>query len=146
MKRANAPTISTDSLPKGVRKSDTEYDFKVGLKRDPNNPYLPTILTFYLVKSLRRADLWVMTTLSINSKGRAYGIGIEDEKMYRVGQGPHVVKTVKVYLNNQNLERLQKYVDLYMKGAENANMLRDQRSTRIMRTKLRKAQLASWMS
>lgn len=141
-------TISIDTLPKGIKASDLKNDYKNHLPYDQRPAHLPYCLTFYLVKSAKsyRNDQWVMTTLSINNKGRAYGIGLDDKGIYSVGVGPHVVKTVNVYFSTKNIKRLQPFIDLYMQGATTANMIRDRRSTRIARTKARKAELASWLS
>jgi hypothetical protein len=147
MRKATPVKIDTASLPPGIKASDLVYDYKNSIPYGERPQNLPPELTFYLVRSSRanRGDYWVMTTLSINNRGRAYGIGIADKLMYSVGAGPHVIKTVRVYFTKTNMSRLQKYFDMYMEGAITANQIRDRRSTSIARTKARKADAMAWL-
>lgn len=155
-KKAAAKTTKVE-LPPDVTVADTAYP-----KFDDKNriPYqelealgLGTCgseLTFYQVKGARVND-WVITTLLIGGAGkrgttaRYYGITIGGN-VCRVGKGPHVLKEVKVYLNKDNLPRLQKYVDLYNKGLADAGMVRDRISTRRAQGQIHRANgRTSWM-
>ena len=103
-------------------------------------------LTFYYVTG----DMgWVIATLDI-SKGkrgnadRTYGITL-DGKVVRVGNGPHVKKEVQVHLSTENWERLLPYVELYLKGLEQAGQIRDRISTRRAQGQINRANgLRSW--
>jgi hypothetical protein len=85
---------------------------------------------------------WCITTLFI-SRGRdyadrSYGITLKGE-MVRVGKGPHVKRTVRVYLRRSRLADLQQYLDLYLKGLEAAHNTRDSISTRRAQTANRRS-------
>lgn len=107
-------------------------------------------LTFYQVKGIG----WVLTTLHISNPSRrqaagtparTYAIGLTDRKVYTVGKGPHVLKSVEVHLKNSNLERMQKYIDLYREGMGNAGQIRDRISSRRAQGQLyRAAGRSSW--
>jgi hypothetical protein len=93
-----------------------------------------TGLQFYLVGGRTGAG-WVLTTLKIGGAGRGtterfYGIGVSDEKVYRVGRGPHVLREVTVHLSPANVDRLWRYVELYRKGLAAAGQIRDRISSR----------------
>ena len=105
-------------------------------------------LTFYYVAG---GDIngWVIATLDI-SKGkrgnadRTYGITLEG-KVCRVGNGPHVKKEVVVHLSTKNWDRLLPYVELYVKGLEQAGQIRDRISTRRAQGQINRANgLTSW--
>lgn len=97
---------------------------------------------------------WVITTLLIKSKGRYsgptqtdrfYGISI-DGKLCRIGHGPHVKRTVRVYINRKNLKYMQKYIDLYKQGLNDAGNTRDRISSRrAMGQVYRQQGRSSWM-
>lgn len=82
---------------------------------------------------------WCITTLFI-SKGqrgqgnRSYGISLNGE-LVSVGNGPHVLRQATVYVKQSRLKKLQALLDLKKEGEVRANQVRDQRSTRIARTK-----------
>jgi hypothetical protein len=110
-------------------------------------------LTFYQVKG-RKVNDWVLITLLIGkatgrragAADRSYAIQVSDEKVCRVGFGPHVLKTVTVRFKKSNLKRLQRYVDLWLKGMESAGSIRDRISTRRAQGQLYRAQgRTSWM-
>lgn len=91
---------------------------------------------------------WCIATLGIRkarSAGKAdrtYAIRVSDGQPVRIGLGPHVKRTVKVYVRQSRLEALKKYVDLYNKGSETAHEIRDRISTRRAQGALRRS---SWM-
>jgi hypothetical protein len=108
-------------------------------------------LTFYQVKGLG----WVLCTLHISNPSRrastgtparTYAIGVADGKVYTVGRGPHVTKEIEVYLSVDNLPRIQRYVDLWKKGMEDAGQIRDRISSRRAQGQMHRAQgRTSWM-
>lgn len=94
-------------------------------------------LTFYYTEKLG----WVLCTLHISNASRSqkargvvtdrsYGIGIKDEKVYTVGRGPHVLSEIQVYLRKDAMDRLEKYVKLWLKGMADAGNIRDRISSR----------------
>lgn len=111
-------------------------------------------LLFYLVSDARKGTAWVLTTLLISKPGRRstgsssryYAIGVEDRKLYTVGRGPHVKAEVTVYPSPDNMDRLQKYLDLFAEGLEKAGQTRDRISSRRAQGQLYRAQgRSSWM-
>lgn len=106
-------------------------------------------MTFYQITG-RTGTRWVLLSLHISnpSRGqrqrgvttaRSYGIGVDDKKIYTVGTGPHVKATVTVYLNASNVERLRPYVELWLKGLEDASAIRDRISSRRAQGQLHRA-------
>lgn len=107
---------------------------------------LPATLLFYQTASLG----WVLTTLHISNASsrqrargieaeRYYAIGVSDSKVYTVGRGPHVKKEISVYIKPSNIDRLRKYLNLYAKGMEDANQIRDRISSRRAQGALRRS-------
>ncbi len=93
----------------------------------------PETLTLYRTEAFG----WCVMTLGI-SRGKAgradrsYGVTL-DGKVVRLGNGPHVKATATLYLTPDNLERLQRYVNLYGQGLAAAGTIRDRISTRRAR-------------
>lgn len=92
---------------------------------------------------------WVVCTLHIsnpsrnqrnrgNTAARFYSMGLKDGKVWRVGLGPHVLGERRVYLTEDNWERLQPLVDLYLKGMGDAGQIRDRISSRRAQGTLRR--------
>lgn len=144
----------TNNLPPNVEVADTKWTTGNGLSWERRKELGLTelySLKFYDVKGLG----WVLCTLHIGSGGkragnsseRTYGIGVADEKIYTVGRGPHGLREVEVHLTADNIERLMPYVELWRKGMEEANTIRDRISSRRARGVLRRAGLdAPWYS
>jgi len=84
---------------------------------------------------------WCIATLPIDRRGRTYGINVSDGGIVTMGAGPHVIIQTTVYITKKRLPVLQKYVDLYKKGLESANTIRDRISSRRSQTVLRRANL-----
>lgn len=151
MKTAKIPVItatvtSTIELPEGIVQNDLScYDPMKA--KDKYKPYAKLDhkagnsgqLEFYYVTGRG----WVITTLHIsNGKGfadRSYGIDILTGGIVTVGKGPHVTKTINVYLRLSRLKALQKYIDLYNKGLISAGQIRDRISTRRANTVMRRS-------
>lgn len=131
-------TTPKRELPPDVIESDLEYpsSFEKRVKDLPEGLY--GSLTFYFVPEGKKAPAWVLTTLHISNPSRrqsgtparTYGIGVGDSKVYTVGRGPHVKAEVTVCLTTVNIDRLQKYVDLWVKGMSDASAIRDRISSR----------------
>jgi hypothetical protein len=95
---------------------------------------------------------WVIPSLLISRAGRRqrattpgvsdryYAAGL-DGKVWRVGRGPHVKRTVAVYVKKSRLTALQPFLTLRDKGSADANVIRDRISTRRARTALARS---SW--
>lgn len=154
--KAAKPATAKVELPPDVTVADTQYPKWDAKNRISYDEFAALglgdcrcELTFYQVKGTR-VNSWVITTLRIGGAGRGaseryYGITIEGT-CCRVGRGPHVLKEVKVYLNKDNLARLQKYVDLYNKGLADAGMVRDRISSRRAQGQIMRAQgRTSWL-
>lgn len=111
-------------LPKGITAKDLEYPSYKSKDRAEHT------LTMYYTERMG----WIITTLGIK-RGRAgradrtYGVTIEGTTC-RVGNGPHVLKTITVYVRTSRLKALQRYVDLHNTGAVRANEVRDRISSR----------------
>lgn len=137
-------------LPPGILPSDLDYP----KAKDYLNPK-PEEQTAYGYCDHGQFELWyidgwgwVIPTLMISSgkhryrpssdTRRTYAICVKDGKGCRVGHGPHVKKTVRVYIRVSRVEGLQTYIDLWKKGLEDANMTRDRISSRRMRSQQRR--------
>ncbi len=157
-KKATAKKPAAE-LPPDVQASDvnpkydpdaslTWEDRKALLAQAGSDQFYPE-LTFYRTEAMG----WVLTTLNIaksrsrtSSADRTYGITVKDEKLCRVGSGPHVLQTVRVQLNKKNLERLSKYVDLWRRGMEMAGTTRDRISSRRAQGQVHRAEgRTSWI-
>jgi hypothetical protein len=55
-----------------------------------------------------------------------------------MGKGPHVLRTVTVYVRNGRKDALQKFLDLKVQGEAKAGDIRDRISTRRAQTALRR--------
>lgn len=88
---------------------------------------------------------WCIPTLLIsrarrgaNVQDRTYGISLKGETV-TMGKGPHVLRTINVYVTEANLNRLQTLVDLKDQGQGKAGDIRDRISTRRMNTMSRRS-------
>ena len=148
------------ALPKGIESSDTQYPSYEDKDHIPYEKQRElgldaTDFTLYFVKGIGKiGGAWVLTTLHISKAkrgskhqtDRTYAIGVDDEKVYTVGRGPHVLQEVRIYLKKSNLERLMPFVELWKKGMELAGGIRDRISTRRAQGQLHRANgRTSWM-
>lgn len=141
------------SLPPGVLVSDTKWPdiSKYNGSKNFNSDEVVDpqfgdhgALTFYEVKDRKGFTNWYIATLGISrgKQGRAdrtYAVRIKDGALGRIGNGPHVLQTVKVYVRKGRAEALKKYLDLYTKGAGDAGMVRDRISSRRAQGQLERA-------
>lgn len=88
---------------------------------------------------------WCIPTLLIskarrgaNVQDRTYGVTLTGE-VVTIGKGPHVERTINVYVTDTNLKRLQPLIDLKAQGQGKAGDIRDRISTRRMNTMSRRA-------
>jgi hypothetical protein len=99
------------------------------------------LISFELLKTERFG--WVIPTLFISktktqSANRTYATSL-DGKQCRVGNGPHILATLVVYVTKKNKQRLaNKYLKLITDGMVSANETRDIISTRRMNGALRR--------
>lgn len=143
-------TATVAPLPKGILKGDLErpkYDAADGQAYKTDGSWSP--LTFELW--FTSAAGWVIPTLLISRARR--GSDVPDRyyavdmlgKTWTVGRGPHVLKTVTVYVRKSRVDALKSFLDLKDSGNGNANMIRDRISTRRARTVQRRASMNSWL-
>ncbi len=90
---------------------------------------------------------WVIPTLHIRNASRrsfnqnparTYAVAVKDGSICRVGLGPHVKQTIRVFVRRSRLAALKPLLDLRSKGAEDANDVRDRISTRRAQGALRR--------
>lgn len=155
----SVPSLTEPKLPEGIEPGDLVYpkmkwDDKTGKtsynKGDSQLMYEEADGGQFELWYIEGRDFgWVIPTLMINSghhrnrpssdTRRTYGIRLSDEGLVRVGHGPHVKKTVTVYVKEHRTEALKKFLDLYAKGLEKAGMTRDRISTRRANTQSRRS-------
>jgi hypothetical protein len=126
------PRKSKTPLPDGIRETDLKYPSwksKDKVARDVGDY---GSLTFYETAGFG----WCLATLSISrarrsfTTDRTYAVRVSDGKTVRVGAGPHVTRTIQVYVRESRRKALQKYTDLHQQGSVSANTIRDRISSR----------------
>ena len=136
------PKTSTTPLPAGIVADDMtppklQYtkDYKI---KNPSEQVDHEVgdygqLIFYETAGFG----WCLATLNISTSrrgnrttDRTYAIRVNDGASVRVGAGPHVTRTITVYLRKGRLEALKKYIDMYTAGQVAANIIRDRISSR----------------
>lgn len=136
----------TADLPAGILKIDLEYPSYKSKNKLVYEGEHRGHLTFHKV-----ADRgWVIATLPISAgrKGfaaRTYAIEVEkkpysdEHQIVTVGNGPHVLSTVEVYVTTNRLKALQPFIDIFNKGLVTAGTIRDRISTRRANTVARRS-------
>lgn len=132
-------TKDATSLPTNVKEADLKY---------PSRERVTHTLYCALVKFSPTSSRWVVRTLGISNANwrnreygvRSYAIGVDDQKVYRVGKGPHLLRDITVYVHEGNAARLKALVALNEQGAEKAGIIRDRISTRRARGQLMRAE------
>lgn len=140
-------TVTAPTFPEGVTVKDTEYP-----KWDSKDKAVRELGDYgQITMHLTTAFGWCVATLPISKARRAgltdrtYGVRVSDGAGVRVGAGPHVTKTITVYLRKSRVKVLQKYIDLFQKGLIQANETRDRISSRRAEGVQRRAEGAfSW--
>lgn len=141
-------------LPFGLIESDLKYpkhpkNWKWG-KQYPSD----VLHTITLYETERMG--WVVTTLLISNPGRrhrhldaqppqprTYAV-TADGSVCRVGLGPHVKRTITVYITRGRFEKLKKIVELHEKGLADAGSIRDRISTRRAQGALYRSNRFGW--
>jgi len=132
------------TLPLKIKESDLKFAPGVNDRLDWNVGD-GGVITLYEVKG-RSVNYWVIATLSIGSPGRGrrtfeqrtYGITLAGN-VCRVGGGPHVLRTVRVYIKESRKVALKPLIDLYDRGMADAGMIRDRIGSRRAEGQLRRA-------
>jgi hypothetical protein len=134
------------TLPEGILPIDLErpkYDAKDGMVYSINNG------SFTLHNTTRMG--WCVATLHI-SRGkrgqpdRTYGARLTDGSTVTIGNGPHVLETIEVYVRKSRVKALQHLIDTHTKGMTNAGMIRDRIGSRRAQGQLMRAEgRHSWM-
>lgn len=133
------------TFPPGIKAKDTKYPAWKSKDKAMWDLGRNGQLTFHYTPDFG----WVLATLPIaNSRkdfvARTYGIKVEgtpyetEHGIVTVGNGPHVSKTVTIYIRKSRVEALQKYLDLYVDGMGRAGGIRDRISTRRANTMARR--------
>ena len=128
------------ALPKNITVKDLEYPSHKSKDRVEHT------LTMYYTQRMG----WVITTLGIKrgKRGhvdRSYAVDLNGRGC-RVGNGPHVLRTITVYVRTSRIKALQSYIDLHAKGEVSANEIRDRISSRRVEGAERRARGEySWM-
>lgn len=144
-------TTTDIKLPKNVLQGDLTY---------PRTPYdapddvraakrVVSTLTLYYTARFG----WVITTLEISrarrgsahQTDRSYGIAVKDQQAVRVGSGPHVLKSITIYVREERREALQYLIDLHEKGMAVAGDARDRRSTRALNSRMSRDPFSRWL-
>jgi hypothetical protein len=135
--------MTTDILPPGVKLSDLAYPrhhYDVPLEQRDTVTHT---LTLDYVESFG----WCVRTLHIRNPGRraragaterTYASRVSDGRPVRIGIGPHVKRTIHVYVRRSRLDALKRLVDLHEQGAVDANTIRDRISSRRAQSALRR--------
>jgi len=118
-------------LPAKIQVRDLKYPSWESYKDNDENRYTTQFELWYTERFG-----WCIPTLLINKanrsttfKDRTYGVSLEGQ-VVRMGRGPHILKTVMVYVRNGRKAALQKFLDLKIQGEASAGDIRDTISTR----------------
>lgn len=136
--------MSKHELPKGILASDLVCPTWKQRAYDPEGRHS---LSFELWYS--ESFGWCIPTLLISRSRRVsqsysggertYAVSVKTGGTVRIGNGPHIKERHVVYVKKTRLAKLQKFLDLQGQGAERANTIRDNISTRRARTAARRS-------
>lgn len=118
------------ALPSGIIESDVNYPMGKGKDVGAHDLGNYGVLTLYYTEVMG----WCVTTLPIGGKrnqypDRTYAITLKDKKQVRIGGGPHVLRTVTIYLRKGN-EAHAALADVYHEGMGGSGKIRDRISSR----------------
>jgi hypothetical protein len=125
-------------LPGDIIESDTVYP-----KYTRNNPH-PVVAQFTM--DYTKQFGWCIRTLGIRRARRAgrtdrtYAIRVDTKSPVRIGAGPHVLRTVTVYVTQKRQPKLQRFLDMQTLGEEQAGTIRDRISSRRAQGALMRAE------
>lgn len=144
-RRAAVAANTKVALPEGVLETDLNPP-KYGTKGNSdlflreNGEKYGAVLSFELWYTERFG--WCIPTLEIRKASsrsriagtnstdrRSYGISLRGE-IVTIGLGPHIKRTCTVYVKASRQDKLQKFLDLRVKGLEQAGGIRDRISSR----------------
>lgn len=127
-------------LPDEIQARDLEYPSWESRKNNDDNRIVEQFEMWFTERFG-----WCIPTLFISKarrgsgmNDRSYGIAL-DGTVVTIGKGPHVLKTVTVYVRQRRLEKLQKFLDLKKTGEGKAGDIRDRISTRRANTILNRS-------
>lgn len=122
-------------LPDEIQARDLEYPSWESRKNNDDNQVVSQFDLWYTERFG-----WCIPTLFISKarrgsgvNDRSYGISL-DGTVVTIGKGPHVLKTVTVYVRQRRVDKLQKFLDLKKNGEAKAGDIRDRISTRRANT------------
>lgn len=122
-------------LPDEIQARDLEYPSWESRKNNDDNRIVEQFEMWFTERFG-----WCIPTLFISKarrgsgmNDRSYGVAL-DGTVVTIGKGPHVLKTVTVYVRQRRLEKLQKFLDLKKTGEGKAGDIRDRISTRRANT------------
>lgn len=146
------------ALPAPVIQADTVYpkDWKLLANEDYKNPHYTAqggSIEFELWYTPSFG--WCIPTLQIKavsgraaSRGievrRSYAIAVETKQLVRIGHGPHVKATHRVFVKASRMAALTPLLDIMLEGSEKAGMCRDRISSRRANTALRRNPFMPW--
>jgi hypothetical protein len=138
-------TVKKYPLPAGVEASDLMESSKWWDRNDKRETLNDGPKNDYSADNIYEFELWhvndwkwCIPTLFIakarsgsGMNDRTYATRVSDGGQVRIGRGPHIQVTLKVYIRQSNVERLRKnFLKLIMDGKIGANETRDLISTR----------------
>ena len=133
--------VEAIQLPAGIKESDLKYpewkstDRVVEQFEMHYTQGLGWTIATLLIRKTRRAD----------RTNRTYATTL-DGKPCRIGMGPHVLRSVAVYVKRSRFVALQPFIDLKNQGEIASNEIRDRISSRRAQGQLNRANgLTSWM-
>ncbi len=145
-KRSPTKTTSPASveLPANVLATDLTYP-KVKATRTEADYERARVLHILTLHYTARFG-WCVATLHIRNPGRrstqttarTYGVTL-DGQVVTIGMGPHVLRTIELYVTAARVAALQRYLDLKEKGLADAGEIRDRISTRRAQTVQRRS-------
>ncbi|SHG89211.1 hypothetical protein [Bradyrhizobium erythrophlei] len=133
------------ALPFGLKETDTAYP-KHPKKYDWRKPQPFDVLHTLTLYETERFG-WVVTTLHIRNPGsrhrtgaqaRTYGVNAEGQ-VVTVGLGPHVKRTLTVYVTRARADALKTLTDLHERGLADAGSIRDRISSRRAQGAMRRS-------
>lgn len=128
--------MDAPTLPFGLKDSDLQYP-KRPKRYDWHKPHGSDLMKTITLYETERFG-WVVCTLEIRRPGRrhrhdaqprTYGID-RGGKICTVGLGPHVKRSITVYVSRARAEALKELTDLHRKGLADAGSIRDRISSR----------------
>lgn len=137
-------------LPLGLTEADLKYP-----KYDSKDKMVYDVgehgsYTLYEVSDRNGTVWWAIATLGIakgrGNSDRTYAVKVDNGSLVRVGRGPHVKRTVTVYVRQSRAKDLEKLQTLYMSGLTAAGQVRDRISSRRAQGQLMRAEgRSSWL-